>query len=110
MIPLLKNAFSVNVNTKIKKHLVLAPDGTLYTATANNLLAITPTKVSVDNLSIAKTTVKTNTVYRATNNIRVEGFELQASVNTIFSSGKTISFKKGFRVKRGASLRCKTGY
>ncbi|WP_177735155.1 PQQ-binding-like beta-propeller repeat protein [Flavobacterium inviolabile] len=105
------NAFAVAVDTAIgntKKNIVLAPDGTLYTVTATNLIAVTAAKVAANDIVISQTDLKTNTVYRATNSITVEGITVAPSVNTILNSGGSISFKPGFTVTKGAQLNCKT--
>jgi len=104
-----QNTFSVNMPTTLK-NIVLAPDGTLYTVTLTNLLAVTATGVSSNNLTIGTNNLKPNTLLRASNTITVSGIAMQSSINTVFHSGKTISFKKGFKIKKGASLICKTGY
>lgn len=105
-----KNEFSLPINTNTKKNLALAPDGTLYTVTANNVISITPKTVSQKDITISKIDLNTNTVYRATNKITVEGFDVLSTINTILYSGGGMSFKPGFSVKKGAQLRCKTGY
>lgn len=92
----------------IKKNIALAADGTLYTVTANNLIAIKPTKVSVDEVTLSD--LKKETVYRASKSITVNGIKVESSVNTILYSGGTISFKSGFSVSKGAELTCITGY
>lgn len=105
------NAFAVAVDTTIgytKKNIVLAPDGTLYTVTATNLVAVTASKVAVNDIVIGQTDLKTNTVYRAANAITVEGITVAPSVNAILNSGGSISFKPGFTVTQGAQLNCKT--
>jgi len=105
------NAFVVTVDPAIgytKKNMVLAPDGTLYTATATDLLAVTATKVATNDVVIGQADLKTNTVYRANNSITVEGITVAPSVNTILNSGGSISFKPGFTVTKGAQIHCKT--
>jgi hypothetical protein len=105
-----KNEFSLPINTNTKKNLALAPDGTLYTVTANNVISITPQTVSQEDITISKEDLNTNTVYRATNKITVEGFDVLSTINTILYSGGGMSFKPGFSVKKGAQITCKTGY
>lgn len=107
------NTFEVTVDTTIgytKKNIILAPDGTIYTTTATDLLAITATKVAENDIIINQADLKTNTVYRATNTITVEDITLAPSVNTILNSGGSISFKPGFTVIQGAQLDCKTAH
>ena len=98
--------FTEPLNTAIKKSLVLAPDGTLYTITANNVIAITAKEVDVDQITLSK--LKTNTVYRATNTITLTGFSVLPSVNTILYSGGGMGLKPGFSVRKGASVTFKT--
>lgn len=105
------NAFAVTLDAAIgntKKNMILAPDGTLYTATATSLIAVTATKVAQNDAVINQANLKTNTVYRATNSITVEGITVAPSVNVILNSGGSISFKPGFTVTKGAQLNCKT--
>jgi len=105
------NAFTVAIDAAIgntRKNIVLAPDGTLFTATATDLIAITATKVAENDIVIGHSDLKTNTVYRATNSITVEGITVAPSVNAILNSGGSISFKPGFTVTKGAQLNCKT--
>jgi len=92
----------------LKKNLVLSPDGTLYTVTSNNVIAIGPRSVTLDDLVLSG--LNTNTVYRANKSITVNGFDVSPSINAVLFSGESISFKPGFRVKLGAQLSCKTGY
>lgn len=105
-----KHAFSVEIDTNTKKNLALASDGTLYTVTDNNLIAITPKTVSETDVILSKKDLNTNTVYRATNTITVEGFEVKPTINTILYSGGGMSFQSGFSVRKGAQITCKTGY
>lgn len=100
--------FNIATTGNLKKNLVLAPDGTLYTVTQNNVIAITPKKVSKNTIELAK--LNTNTVYRATNNISVEDVKVPSRVNTILYSGGSISLKSGFSIARGSELTFKTGY
>lgn len=105
------NAFTVTVDPAIrntKKNIVLTPDGTLYTVTVTNLIAVTAGKVAANDIVIGQADLKTNTVYRATNTIAVEGITVLPSVNTILNSGGSISFKPGFTVNQGAQFHCKT--
>jgi len=102
------DSFSVNIDENTMKHLVLAPDGTLYTVTANNLIAITPKKLSVEELIVSE--LRRNTVYRGTESVTVNETTVLPTTNAIINSGGTISFKPGFTVQKGAQLTCKTGY
>ncbi|UUC45152.1 hypothetical protein [Flavobacterium cerinum] len=105
------NAFAIAIDDTIqntKKNIVLAPDGTLYTVTATNLIAVTAGKLAENDYVVDQTNLKTNTVYRATNSITVKGITLAPSVNTILNSGGSISFEPGFTVTKGAQLNCKT--
>jgi hypothetical protein len=105
------SADTSEANRKIgntRKNLIIAPDQTLYTATLNNVVAVTP--LPVNDLKISALNLKTNTVYRASNSIIVTASEVKYSVNTILYSGGTISFMPGFTLQKGAQLSCKTGY
>lgn len=108
------NSFVVDINTDAvgnpRKKLALAPDGTLYTATATHVLSITPVTVAAETTTINLANLSTNTVYRASKTIIVEGIDIEASINTILNSGGSISFKSGLRVIKGAQLTCKTGF
>jgi hypothetical protein len=104
--------FTAAIDRNFRKTLVLAPDGTLYTITANNVIAITAKAVKAADITLSS--LNTNTVYRATNTITLEnkskdGFEVQPSVNAILYSGKGMGIKPGFRVSKGASVTFKTG-
>ncbi|MCC9020462.1 hypothetical protein [Flavobacterium lipolyticum] len=107
------NAFSVGLEASvgnIKKNVTLAPDGTLYTVTATNLIAVTASKVAENEVTVSQSNLSTNTVYRASASIIVEGLTIPPSVTTIFNSAGSIAFKPGFTVTKGAQLTCKTGY
>ena len=107
------NAFSVDIDGAFgnpRKNIVLAPDGTLYTATATNLISVTPLKFGADTTTINASNLSTDTTYRASDAIIVDGFNILPSVNTILTSGGSISFKGGFSVKKGAQITCKTGF
>lgn len=107
------NSFSVDIDAAIgntKKNLTLAPDGTLYTVTATNLIAVTASKVAENDIIIGQSSLSTNTLYRASNSINVEGINVLPSVNTVLNSVGSISFKPGFTVAKGAQVTCKTGY
>jgi|GEM_PF-1097203 len=107
------NSFSVAMDVAIgnpRKNLVLAPDGTLYTTTATNLISTTPVRFDAGTITIDSSNLNTNTLYRASDAIIVEGFSILPSVNTILHSGGGVSFKAGFSVAKGAQLNCKTGF
>lgn len=107
------NTFSVNMDGGFGnpgKNIVLAPDGTLYTTTATNLISVTPLKFAANTMTINASNLSTDTTYKASDAIIVEGFSVLPSVNTILTSGGTISFKPGFSVKKGAQITCKTGF
>ncbi|MFC4632728.1 hypothetical protein ACFO3O_02355 [Dokdonia ponticola] len=99
--------FTAAIDTNIRKTLVLAPDGTLYTITANNVIAITAKEVNEANITLSS--LNTNTVYRATNRIRLTDFSVLPTVNTILYSGGGMGLQPGFRVRKGASVTFKTG-
>lgn len=105
------NAFSVNIENGFgnpRKNIALAPDGTLYTTTATNIISITPLKVASSTINLSN--FKTNTVYKASDAITVERFDVIPTINTMLNSGGSISFKPGFRLEKGAQLTCKTGF
>lgn len=107
------NTFSVNIDGAFgnpRKNIVLAPDGTLYTTTATNLISVTPLKVAANTTTINASNLSTDTTYSASDSIIVEGFNVLPSVNTILNSGGSISFKGGFSVTKGAQITCKTGF
>jgi hypothetical protein len=54
--------------------------------------------------------IKTKTVYRATGTLTVGGVELESGVHILLQAQKSIAFSKGFAVKKGASLLCRTGF
>ncbi|WP_166922474.1 PQQ-binding-like beta-propeller repeat protein [Flavobacterium poyangense] len=107
------NSFSVGFSSDseyTKRNLILAPDGTLYTVTAKDLIAITAVKVGINDVTIAASDLKTNTLYRASNTITVDGSRVSKMIDTILNSGGTIGFKPGFSWITGAKLTCKTGH
>jgi hypothetical protein len=107
------DTFSIDIDGKFgnpRKNIVLAPDGTLYTATATNLIIVTPFNVAAKTTTINTSNLNTDTTYRASDAIIVEGIDVLPSINTILNSGGSISFKSGFAVKKGAQLICKTGF
>lgn len=99
--------FTADIDTNIRKTLVLAPDGTLYTITVNNVIAITAKEVKKADITLSS--LNTNTVYRATNRITLTSFSVLPTVNTILYSGDGMGVQPGFRVRKGASLTFKTG-
>lgn len=99
--------FTADIDANIRKTLVLAPDGTLYTITANNVIALTAKEVNEANITLSN--LHTNTVYRATNKIRLTDFSVLPTVNTILYSGGGMGLQPGFRVRKGASVTFKTG-
>lgn len=107
------NTFSVTIDSGLgnpRKNMVLAPDGTLYTTTATNLISIKPLKFGASASTVSASNLSTDTTYSASDAIIVEGFNILPTVNTIFISGGTISFKPGFSVAKGAQVICKTGF
>lgn len=100
------HSFIAPINTNIRKMLVLAPDGTLYTTTANNVIAVTAKEVKEANITLSS--LNTNTVYRATNLITLTGFNVLPTTNTILYSGGGMRLKSGFKVRKGASVTFKT--
>lgn len=107
----LKNNFAIRLHAgNLKKNLALATDGTLYTTTLNNLVAIVPVSVSQDDLTISKDNLSTNTLYRANKSISIDKLTVPGSINAVIYSGGSISFKPGFNVSQGAQLLFKTGF
>ncbi|NLR77301.1 hypothetical protein [Chitinophaga eiseniae] len=90
-----------------RKNIVLAPDGTLYSANNNWLIAVKTTKVNTDTLDL--TAIKNNTLYRANNQVNVSGTVMN-TVNAVISSGGGIGFQNGFTVEPGAKLSFQPGF
>ncbi len=87
--------------------LMFAPDGTLYARTeTNSLYSITPSQKI---LKLAQKQLKTDTIYGA-EIIQVAANLQVRSENVILKAEKSISFGKGFSVKKGASVRCRIGF
>lgn len=90
------------------EHLVLAPDGNLYTDSSSKLYSIRPMS-NQDELELQN--LENQMVYRGALKIIVNGSaSVNAETNTIIYAANKISFKTGFKVKKGAKLTCKTGY
>lgn len=87
--------------------LMFAPDGTLYARTgANALYSITPSQKI---LKLVQKQLNTDTIYGA-EIIQVAANLQVRSENVILKAEKSISFGKGFSVKKGASVRCRIGF
>lgn len=95
----------------------LAPDGTLWTNNTkeNKLYALKPT-YATPNLTVKPADIKTHTVYRANGdltvaeNVTISGKGEKPGMEVLFEAKDSISFAKGFRVEKGASLLCRTGF
>jgi hypothetical protein len=118
------------MNSSADRAVMITSDGTLYTATTNELIAIRPDVFSGDYMLQPKDYQVDNVVFRGntlfippasalTANQYLIGqngviFQSNSSVGATadikVESGGGISFKNGFRVVKGATLSCKTGY
>ena len=106
----LNNVFTIGIDTT-KKNVALATDGTIYTMNLNNIIAVRPVSVSKNDIAFSQMPdLNTNTLYRANNTITLSNFNVQNSINAVFYSGGSISFKPGFAVSQGAQLLFKTGF
>lgn len=96
--------------------LMMAPDGTLWANNkgAQSLYAFKP-KYTDPNPTVSGT-VTTRTVYRATDklavagNVTVPAGTAESPTQVIFEAQNGISFSPGFKVEKGASLLCRTGF
>jgi hypothetical protein len=92
--------------------LMLGPDGTLW---ANNkdgteLYAFKPTYQNAD-LTLTQTDIRTQTVYRATGTLTIGGdVTISNGTQLLFQAQNGISFGKGFKVEKGASILVRTGF
>jgi outer membrane protein assembly factor BamB len=97
--------------------LQLAPDGTLWTnnENGNKLFALKPTYAAPD-LRVTPGDIRTHTFYRATGkltiaeNVTVGNKANEPPMQVLFEAKDSISFAKGFRVEKGASILCRTGF
>lgn len=106
-----KNLFSTKLkaqdsNIGIRKNIVLAPDGTLYTTSLNNLIAINAKRFNNDILEL--NTINTKNTYKATKSITLKKQIINSSVNAIFYTAGQIYFKPGITIKKGSELTFKT--
>ncbi|KAA3641588.1 MAG: hypothetical protein DWQ02_00315 [Bacteroidetes bacterium] len=89
------------------EHLVLAPDGNLFTDSRGKLFAFKPV---INQKDVNLNAFRDHHVYRAGSKLNVQSSTLEKANNVILYSGKTISFQPGFKVQQGAKLTCKIGY
>lgn len=129
---------TINITNQLLKPLVVAPDGTLYSASSNTIYWIKPSSyngnytLNIQDLQWNQTTFRGNTIIIpkfigggnqviplsqeqkiiASDSIEVQnGVVIADKANVTLGVGKKgISFKSGFTVKTGATLSCKTGY
>jgi hypothetical protein len=91
----------------------LGPDGTLWANNKNGnaLFAFKPQYAEPD-LVLRQEDLKSNTVYRAAGVIAMAegGLTLEADKNIMLQAGRGITLPKGFAVKKGAGLICRTGF
>ena len=89
--------------------LMMGPDGTLWANNKNgsSLYAFEPTYKEA-NLNLKQADIKNQTVYRAAGEISAGQLVLD-NVNIMLQAKNGIKFSKGFKVKKGASLLCRTG-
>jgi len=96
--------------------LMLGLDGTLWTNNKNgNALFIFQPSYADTEFALRQSDIKTQTVYRPTGKIAiaevVEGnVTIESKNNILLQAQNGISFPKGFAVKKGAGLLCRTGY
>jgi hypothetical protein len=103
--------------------LMLGPDGTLWANNKNGnaLFAFKPRyhesnlTLSQEDLNKSNENLTTPIVYRAGGKLivaRAKGdiVTIQKGTRKLFQSGESISFPRGFVVKKGANLLCRTGY
>lgn len=111
------------------KAMVISRDGTLYTATSKELIAfkffpstdytLTEADNQQNDLTIKGNNITApedyilnkNQILVGSNHVQfLKNVVLAAEGNILIESGKTISFKSGFNVKKGAKLTCRIGY
>lgn len=129
------SAVSVKSQNAFQKALIIAPDGVLYTTTSDNLHRFTTTFASTsfatdytlgvadkqnNNICLRGKTVNIPNDYVLMNKkILLANETINLGTNTTIDKAADItldigkggiSFKPGFRVEKGATLSCKTGY
>jgi len=89
--------------------LMVGPDGTLWANNQNGdeLFAFTPSYASAD-LTLEQKDIKTQTVYRAQNDLRAGSLVVDAGTQLLFQAGNSVRLDKGFTVRKGASLLVRT--
>ena len=111
-------AFPTKINTKDSitgpqkfLRLMLGPDGTLWANNnnGNELFAFKPSYASGD-LTLEQKDIKTQTVYRTQNDLRVGSVNVKAGTQLLFQAGNSIRLDKGFTVQKGASLLIRTDF
>lgn len=97
--------------------LLMAPDGTLWVnnKNASTLFALKPSYTQPD-LAVGPADIRTLTVYRSTGTLRmlpdvaVVAGASESPTQILLEAEKGISFAGGFRVEKGASVLCRTGF
>lgn len=95
--------------------LMFAPDGTMYAfapitetqTSKQSLYSITP---RLEAFTLREEDVHPDTIYSADTITVEEKLELSKGTRIMLKAEKGIAFGTGFRVKKGASLICKTGF
>ena len=113
-------------------NMIVAPDGSLYINTDNDVLAIRPSSFLNQNYTVSDLSLKHGITYRSNNlsikegevikgssdNVFVGSTEVHVQKNVTFESGTDNAFESGgtirigteFKVQKGAKLSFKTGY
>lgn len=91
--------------------LLPAPDGTIWVnnRNGNSLFAFKPIYAQAS-LTIRPEDIKSRTVYRTTGTLTVAPNVSIGAGQVLFQAQKGISFSSGFRIEKGASLLCRTGF
>jgi hypothetical protein len=96
--------------------LQLGPDGTIWANGNNDVLYVLKPTYAKTNLTVKPEDIKTHTVYRTTGDltvaadVTVSSKDKEAPMEVLFEAKGSISFAKGFSVKKNASLICRTGF
>ncbi len=104
--------------------LMLGPDGTLWAnnKNADALYAFKPSYNDADLkreqtdigtqtvLELGQIDIRTQTVYRATNRLRVGGVTVSSGTQLLFQAQNGIGFAPGFEVEKGASILARAGF
>jgi hypothetical protein len=91
---------------------MIGPDGTLWSNNKNGnaLFAFRPSYAETDLRLTNENDIKDQTFYRANDTLSVGAVTVKESTRVLFQARNGISFPKGFTVKRGAGMVCRTGF